>query len=303
MSAAPAADDPLCALPPDAVLAVGAFDGLHLGHQTLIADTLALARAESRPPAILTFTGSPRALLDPLHAPGALFDRRAAQARLHDLAPDATLIFQPFTPAFAAIPAEVFARRLRGATVFCGEDWRFGARAEGTPERLRAWGHDVRVVPYAQWRGARISSTRIRADLAEGRPDAAAAMLGRPWAFTGRVVRGRGLAGPTFGVPTLNVPYVGRDGERMAPLAHGVYRAVAQIGRDRWPALLNFGVAPSVKGLAAPLFEAHLIGASGDFYGAEVTLRLADARLRPERKFPSLDALRAQIQADLAACR
>ena len=117
MSAAPAADDPLCALPPDAVLAVGAFDGLHLGHQTLIADTLALARAESRPPAILTFTGSPRALLDPLHAPGALFDRRAAQARLHDLAPDATLIFQPFTPAFAAIPAEVWDEVRRGVSL------------------------------------------------------------------------------------------------------------------------------------------------------------------------------------------
>ena len=131
----------------------------------------------------------------------------------------------------------------------------------------------------------------------------AAAMLGRPWSFTGTVVRGRGLAGPSLGVPTANIPYRGRGGERMAPLAHGVYRAVAQVGGRRWPALLNFGTAPSVKGLAEPLFEAHLLGASGDLYGAEITLSLSEPRLRPERAFPTLEALRAQIRADLEACR
>ena len=296
-------DDALAALPPGAVLAVGAFDGLHLGHRALLAATLAHARAARRRPAILTFVGSPRALLRPENAPGAILDRRAFILAIRALAPDAAILFQPFTLAFAATPAETFAHRLRGAALFCGEDWRFGAGAEGDPAFLRARGFDVRVVPYAQWRGGRISSTRIRGALAEGRIDDAAAMLGRPWSFTGTVVRGRGLAGPSLGVPTANIPYRGRGGERMAPLAHGVYRAVAQVGGRRWPALLNFGTAPSVKGLAEPLFEAHLLGASGDLYGAEITLSLAEPRLRPERAFPTLEALRAQIRADLEACR
>ena len=295
----------LAGLPPGAVLAVGAFDGLHRGHQALIGATLACARATGRPAAILTFAGSPRALLHPEAAPGALTDRAAFLAQLRALAPDATILFQPFTPAFAAITAEAFAHRLRGLTLFCGEDWRFGAGAAGTPHRLRDWGHDVRIVPYTLWQGERISSTRVRAALAEGRMDEAAAMLGRPWAFARRVVHGRGLAGPTLGAPTANLPYVGRAGERMAPLARGVYRALATLPGETAPrpALLNFGVAPSLKGLPEPLLEAHLPGFHGDLYGAELTLTLPHPLLRPERRFPSPAALRAQIQADIEACR
>ena len=299
----PAPTETLDALPPGAAVAVGTFDGVHLGHRALLREMAAFAAAAGRPAWVLTFAGSPLTLLDPAHAPGLLMDREAILRQLRLCAPGARVVVQPFDAAFAALPAEAFARALRGAAVFCGEDWRFGAGAEGTPGFLRARGFDVHVVPYAQWGGARVSSTRVRAALAEGRLDAAAGMLGRPWAFTGRVVRGRGLAGPTFGVPTANLAYVGRGGERMAPLARGVYRAEALLHEIAWPALVNFGVAPSLKGETAPLFEAHLLGAELDLYGANLTLSFDAPRLRPERKFPTVDALRAQIRADLEACR
>ena len=94
-----------------------------------------------------------------------------------------------------------------------------------------------------------------------------------------------------------------RAGERMAPLARGVYRAEAILHEISWPALVNFGVAPSVKGEPEPLFEAHLLGAELDLYDANLTLSFDAPLIRPERKFPSLDALRAQIHADLEACQ
>ncbi len=299
----------LDALPPHATVAVGSFDGVHLGHRALLGEMLAFAEATGRPAAVLTFeAGSPRDFLDPSHAPGHIYDASRQTHWLRELTRERALIVRlRFDAALAAMPAAAFAGRLRGATHFCGEDWCFGKGAEGSPDFLRARGFDVRVVPYVQWAGARVSSTRIRAALAEGRMEAAAAMLGTPWAFTGTVVRGRGLAGPTFGVPTLNIPYRGRETVRMAPLARGVYRARATLatcggGRGVWPALVNFGTAPSVKGEAEPLFEAHLLGASGDFYGATATLCFDASLLRPERRFPSFEALRRQIHADLAAC-
>lgn len=290
----------LDALPPRAAVAVGSFDGVHVGHQALLRAMLAFAEASGRPACVLTFEGSPRDFLDPSHAPGHILTPGSqARALLDFTAGKATLLRLRFDATLAAMPAADFADRLRGASLFCGADWRFGKGAEGSPAFLRTRGFDVHVIPYAQWAGARVSSTRIRAALAEGRMDAAAAMLGAPWRFTGTVAHGRGLAGPTFGVPTLNIPY----GPSMAPLAHGVYRAQAALAdHGTWPALVNFGTAPSVKGEPEPLFEAHLVGASGDFYGATVTLSFASPRLRPERRFPSLDALRAQIHADLAAC-
>lgn len=290
----------LAALPPRAAVAVGSFDGVHLGHQALLRAMLSFAETSGRPACVLTFEGSPRDFLDPAHAPGYILTPECqVNTLLAFTKGKATLMRLRFDAALAAMSAADFADRLHGAALFCGEDWRFGKGAEGSPGFLRACGFDVHVIPYAQWAGSRISSTRVRAALTEGRMDAVAAMLGAPWQFTGRVTHGRGLAGPTFGVPTLNLPY----DTSMVPPARGVYRAYASLSnRGMWPALVNFGTAPSVKGEPAPLFEAHLIGASGDFYGATASLFFDTPLLRPERHFSSLDALRAQIHADLAAC-
>lgn len=291
----------LDALPANAALAVGSFDGLHLGHQALLREMLAYARATGRAACVLTFGQSPLALLDPAHDPGRIVDdaRNGELLRQALSGSDALLIQQSFTPAFAALPAEDFIRRLRAATLFCGEDWRFGTGASGTPETARAAGLEVHIVPYAQWQGERVSSTRIRAALQAGDLAAASAMLGRAWDFCGTVVRGRGLAGPSLGFPTLNLPYRGRTGERLTCPARGVYAAQAKVGSETRPALVNFGVAPTLKAEAEPLFEAHLPGWSGEAYGREVTLTFTRPRLRPERAFASLAELQVQITDDL----
>lgn len=295
----------LADLPPSTALAVGNFDGVHQGHQAILARMLTFAKQTERAPWILSFEGSPKGGLDITTAPERIYDLETQTRYL--LETGATLIRQPFTSAFSNLTATDFLTQLNGAEIFCGEDWRFGKGAQGNVAFLTESGAPAHVVPYILYEDARISSTRIRAALADGAMDLAAAMLGRVWEFTGVVQHGRGLAGKTFGVPTLNVPYRGRAGERLVALAHGVYHGIAEVQRangiETFKALINFGIAPSVKGLAEPLFEVHLLDAHGDFYDCEVTLRIAKARIRAERKFDSLEALHAQILEDLAYCR
>ena len=291
----------LADLPPRAALAVGAFDGLHLGHQAILLAMRRHANAHGLPPAILSFERLPAAALDPGRAPGRIQDLDAFNEACRPYAPGGPLLL-PFSPELANLSAEDFARRLQGFTLFCGQDWRFGRGAQGTPALLQSLGIPVHIQPDALWRSRRIASTRIRAALLEGRLDDAAAMLGRPWSFTGAVAHGRHLAATALGLPTLNLPYAGRRGETLAPLARGVYRALAALpDGSRHPALVNFGTAPTLKDEAVPLLEAHLPGFSGDLYGQTVTLFFDAPMLRPERRFPSLNALKAQLHADLAA--
>ncbi len=288
----------LSELPTNAVVAVGTFDGLHLGHQEILQEMLIFAEETGRPACVMTFEYSPAHFFNPKQAPGYICDPFVQQNQIIRFTlGQANLLVLPFDEMLAEMSKETFAQHLRGCTIFCGEDWRFGKEAKGHPSDLP----DVHIIPYTKYKGERISSTRIRAAMALGQMDEVATMLGIPWTFVGMVRRGRGLAGKTFGVPTLNIPYVGLADERMAPLAHGVYKAKVEMRAQTYDALLNFGVAPTVKGEAQPLFEAHLLGASGDFYGEYATLTLASPLLRAEQKFDSLDALKAQIHRDLEA--
>lgn len=293
-------------LPPNTALAVGTFDGVHRGHQAILTTMAAYAQATQRAPWVLSFEGKPSAFLKPECDKGAIYDADLQTAYLQTMG--ASLIRQPFNATFAARSAEDFLQALRNAVIFCGEDWRFGKGAVGDIAFLRERGVEVHVVPYVIEAGERISSTRIRQAITDGAMDLAATMLGRPWEFVGVVQHGRALAGKTFGVPTLNIPYKGRHGERLTPLAYGVYCGEAEVCQADGstlvaPALMNFGVAPSIKNDPEPLFEVHLLDVSGDFYGATVTLRLTHPCLRREQRFASLEALRAQIHADLAVCR
>lgn len=298
--------DSLDALPPATALAVGTFDGVHRGHQAILQQMLSVAHDTGKAPWVLTFEGAPTLSASSNPAPARIYD--AALQTHYLLESGATLIRQPFTSAFSAISAADFLTRLKGAEVFCGDDWRFGKGAQGDIAFLKEHKIATHVVPYAQYKGERISSTRIRAALTAGAMDDATAMLGRPWAFCGVVQHGRALAGKTFGVPTLNLPYQGRAGEMLVPLAHGVYHGTATIHQANgvpktYQALINFGTAPSIKGLEHPLFEVHLLDVSDDFYGCTVTLQIEKPRVRAERKFESLTALHAQILEDLAFCR
>lgn len=274
--------------------AIGKFDALHRGHQALIARARALGE-----PAILMFSGMAGELgweeRLPLLAEGdAAALLREWGVRVLTL-PFATI--RPLTPA--AFLAHL--RTLDIGAVVVGEDFRFGRDRVGTAAALPALAHEAglsaAVVPAVSDARGVISSSRIRADLAAGEMTAVAAALGRPYRLRARVVRGDGR-GRTIGVPTCNC------GEHAnQPPGGGVYAAWARLD-DGEPimAAVNAGHVPTAGGGRPFTVEAHLLDWSGDAYGHAITLDFI-ARLRDERRFDGLDALRAQIDRDVAATR
>ena len=270
-------------------LAVGFFDGVHLGHQRI------LAHAD----AALTFTNHPATVFAPDRAPRLLMTAEERLAAISALG-IGHIIAREFTPALAAQSPSDFADSLRREfpdidTVFCGPNWTFGAGGSGTADTLRALGFNVTVVPYATWRDEPVSSTRIRAALGVGDVATAAAMLGRPYAASGSIVPGKG-AGRQLGFPTLNVvPALGE-----LPLARGVYAVDTPLGRG----IANWGVAPTMGDRAwpEPVLEVHLLTLPPEPLPA--TLRVAfTAFIRPERTFASVAELQEQIARDKqAAC-
>ena len=273
-------------------LAIGFFDGVHRGHQKILADA----------DAVLTFSNHPLSVLDPSRMPALLMDADERIAMLAAAGADRPRDVKSlrFTREFAAMKPERFAAFLRReypslGRVYCGGNWRFGANGAGTPKMLRELGLDVEVVRYATYMKAPISSTRIRTALSEGDVKGANAMLGRPFAVTGQVVSGKGL-GRRIGSPTLNVAVA-------PPLKLGVYAVDTPYGRG----VANYGVAPTMCDMAwaAPVLEVHLFdgGALPDS-GSPATLRATFlAFLRPEETFGSREALCEQIAADVAAAK
>ena len=268
-------------------LAVGFFDGVHIGHQCI------LAHAD----AALTFTNHPATVFAPSRAPRLLM---TVEERLAAISAQGVgrVVACDFTRALAAQSPGAFADSLRRDFpdldgVFCGPNWTFGAGGTGTADTLRALGFNVTVVPFAVWRGEPVSSTRIRAALGEGDVSAAAAMLGRPFAASGRIIPGKG-AGRTIGFPTLNVAPALGD----LPLARGVYAVDTPIGRG----LANWGVAPTMGDRAwpEPVLEVHLLAVPPA--PPPATLRVAFmAFIRPEIAFASVAELRNQIVRDKQA--
>ena len=265
-------------------LAVGFFDGVHLGHQRI------LAQAD----AVLTFTNHPATVFAPDRAPRLLMTAEERLAAISALGVR-RVVACDFTPALASQTARAFADSLHQEfpdldTVFCGPNWTFGAGGTGTADTLRALGFNVTVVPFATWRGEPVSSTRIRAELGEGDVSAAAAMLGRPYSASGRVVAGKG-EGRALGFPTLNiVPALGN-----LPLVHGVYAVETALGRG----VANWGVAPTMGARAwpEPVLEVHLLNAPTT--PPPTSLRVAfTAFIRPERTFSSIAELQEQLARD-----
>lgn len=265
-------------------LAVGFFDGVHIGHQRI------LAHAD----AALTFTNHPATVFAPDCAPRLLMTTRE---RLETLAAGGSrrVVARDFTPGLAAQDAGAFADSLRRdfpdiETVFCGPNWTFGAGGAGNADFLRRRGFNVTVVPFADWNGETVSSTRIRAALSVGDVDAATAMLGRPYAVSGRVVPGKGV-GRTLDFPTINVmPSLGD-----LPLARGVYAVDTPLGRG----VANWGVAPTMGSRAwtEPVLEVHLLEAPSAFVPTTLSVSFASF-IRPERAFASVAELREQLSRD-----
>ncbi len=290
-------------------VAIGNFDGVHLGHQRLIALARQRARDRAAPAAVLTFDPHPVRVLRPQLAPPLVtpLPRKLELLEAHGVE---AAVVQPFDLAYAATPADAFvandlAGRLGCADVIVGYDFTAGherARVDALRPLLERHGIRLHVVEPVTSDGLVVSSTKVREFILEGNVEAAALLLTRPYDVDGVITRGAGR-GRTFGFPTANV----RTGALLP--ANGVYvvRAAVGGGAGGWDAVYggvcNVGVKPTVETGAAVTAEAHLFGFDGhDLY--EEPIRVAFlTRLRDERRFPSVEALRAQIALDVQRAR
>ncbi|MCU0792518.1 MAG: riboflavin biosynthesis protein RibF [Opitutaceae bacterium] len=288
-------------------LAIGMFDGVHLGHQAVIDSAARSARRSGGVAAVLTFDPHPSRLFRPEAPVRLIMDRPRRVAAL--LAQGvAGVIVQPFDAAFASIEAEDLLPHLRANlpslhTVYVGENWRFGKGRRGDVALLVAeakkLGLHVVSAPRINGDGEPISSTRIRALLTEGRIDAANVLLGSAYGSEGVVAGGKQL-GRTLGFPTLNLPWSPDLQPRLGVYVVTVRRAEGGDAPHR--AVANYGLRPTVEQAISPQLEVHLLDdcpyGPGDFLRTDWL-----AFLRPERKFAGIDELRAQIALDLEAAR
>lgn len=288
-----------------AVVTVGVFDGVHVAHQRLIRSIVTLARRCAGTSVVITFDPDPQLVLDPAHAPPALMPLDARIARLKALGVDRVWVL-PFTKRFARMTARTFIQdilvcRLHAVTVVLGEAFVFGRNRRGDMDTLKAFGfaHGIRVisVPQVKRQGQPVSSSRIRRLIHDGRLVQARALLGRPPALYGVVVRGAGR-GRRLGFPTANIQLMP---QALPP--QGVYAVLleSRTGRGRWEGVMNFGVRPTF-GQGPLVCEVHLLKFSGRLLGRSVAVSLI-GRLRGERCFPSPEALRRQVRRDVARAR
>jgi riboflavin kinase/FMN adenylyltransferase len=285
-------------------LAVGFFDGVHLGHQEVLRQTLARARAIGGEAWAMTFDPHPLKILAPDSAPLLLTDTRHKLELLRQFGLDGCLLV-PFNRRFATTPADVFLKKLeRGIpslhSIFMGNDWRFGHQGTGDSTMLSTWARsrNIRVyqVPCVQNRNQAVSSTRIRKAVSAGRLSAAATLLGRPFSILGTVIQGNRI-GRKLGYPTANL-----DPRNEAHPPTGVYAVQALVGRRSFPGIVNFGHHPTVARVARPLLELHLFDTRTPLYRRRIEVFFLH-RLRAEQKFPDLKTLTRQISCDEQAAR
>ena len=296
------------ALPADArgaAVAIGNFDGVHPGQQTVIHEACLIAGDMCRPWAVLTFEPHPRAFFTPGSEPFRLTPFRSKARRIAELGAD-LLIVQRFDKAFSSLPAEDFVNTvlvdgLGAGHVVSGYDFVFGHKRGGNCELLLAMGAKkgfgfTAVNAQTDSSGEAYSSTRVRERLGDADPRGAAAILGRDFEIEGRVARGE-ARGKSIGFPTANIPL----GAYLRP-ALGVYAVRAAIEQENgeiWlDGVANIGVRPTFGGDGVVL-EVFLFDFNDDLYGKRLRVRLVDF-LRPEKKFDGVDDLKAQIAQDSA---
>ncbi|MGO4408664.1 MULTISPECIES: bifunctional riboflavin kinase/FAD synthetase [unclassified Brevundimonas] len=288
-----------------AAVAVGAFDGVHRGHQAVIATARAAAERLGVPLGVVSFDPHPRRLFQPEAAPFRLMTADQMARALAPLGVD-RLYLIPFDRELAAMSDEAFARRVLseglGIThAAVGFDFTFGKGRSGSPEALRSYGEALGFTVSVTDRiddvsGLKLSSSAVREALKAGDMARAAAILGRPFAIQGEVIHGD-KRGRTIGVPTANIAM----GDYMRP-AYGVYATRTRLPDGRVvKGVANLGVRPMFE-IDAPLLEVWLLDFDESLYGQTVETELV-AFLRGEMKFDSLDALKVQIEADATAAR
>ena len=280
-------------------LAMGVFDGVHVGHQAVISRAVEAAVRDGGLPGLLTFDPHPIRVIAPNKAPKSLLETLEHKARVvADLGIE-LLIPLHFDMALAKMEAGDFIDKLTAAqvhTIAVGEDWRFGHCRSGDVPFLKKMaamrGFKLEAVAPVMHDGERVSSTRIRQAIRDGNLNAAEQMLGRPYTVSGIVIEGNKL-GRSIGFPTANLS----TGDAQLPL-DGVWAVHARIAGDlNCHGVANLGLRPTVGGSARTL-EVHLFDFSDDLYDQEIEIRFV-SHLRGEVKFPSVDSLRIQIQQDV----
>jgi riboflavin kinase/FMN adenylyltransferase len=287
------------------VIAAGVFDGFHLGHRAVIDRTIAGARAAGGTPVVATFDPHPAAVLRPQSAPPLLTSTRHKIRLLAD-AGIAHVLVLGFDAAFAAQPPEIFIQALADACrplreICVGEDWAFGKDRAGNLSLLTVLGKKLGFTATGHLPvivdGKAVSSTAIRAAVESGALAEAARLLGREFSVLGTVIEGRRL-GRTLGFPTANVR---PESEQLPP--NGVYAVRVLVDGKSHAGIANVGVRPTVSNEGVQrLVEVHLFDFSGDIYDCDIEVFFGRF-VRPEQKFPDLDALRAQITSDVASVR
>ncbi|HEY0840149.1 MAG TPA: bifunctional riboflavin kinase/FAD synthetase [Vulgatibacter sp.] len=285
-------------------VAIGNFDGVHLGHLRLLEEAKALASTRGAPAAVLTFEPHPAKVLSPDFAPPLIATTARKLKTLEDAGVDAVIV-QPFDRAYARTSAEDFVRRdlvgaLGAKDVVVGYDFTFGKGRAGTPEvlaRIAAGDASVHVVPAYARDSLVVSSSKIRELVLEGRVQPAADLLGKPFVLDGKVVPGRGR-GRTIGIPTANVA----PQTELLP-ATGVYavRAAVEGLPGTFAGGANIGRKPTFDEEDLTV-EVHLLGLDSDLYGRRMAVAFLE-RLRGEQRFASADELVARIRLDLDESR
>jgi riboflavin kinase/FMN adenylyltransferase len=282
------------------VLTLGVFDGLHLGHQLIMRTVVERARALGAIPTAITFDPHPRAVLHPQSSPPLLQTLDQKVEGFGVLGIEQTIVAR-FTEEFSKIPAEDFLRdvvmdRLHAREVYLGRGFAFGHNREGNIELLRQVSKELGFVagevPEVGLRGQRVSSSRIRKLLAQGKVNLARRMLGRPYGVEGRVERGN-ERGHTLGFPTANL----HPQNRVIP-ANGVYVTGTLIEGQWRRSVTNVGTRPTFEIASEPSVETFVMNWDGDLYGDVIRVRFL-YRLRDEKKFDSLESLKTQITRDV----
>jgi riboflavin kinase/FMN adenylyltransferase len=286
-------------------MTIGNFDGVHLGHRTMLARLVEVARARGMASMVMTFEPQPQEFFAPDQAPARLTSMREKLELLESAGVDVVLVCR-FDFRMAQIPAEEFVdrivhRELGTKWLLVGDDFRFGARRSGNFELLVAlasrYGFEVEATRSVTLDGERVSSTAVRACLQAGDLEAAARLLGRRYSICGRVERGDGI-GTGFGYPTANVRL-----NRLRPPLTGIFVVeVEGLGEHALPGVASLGVRPTVTSRGRAVLEVHLFDFAADIYGKRIEVRFL-SKLRDEAKFSSVDALVAQMDRDARRAR
>ncbi|QVL46029.1 MAG: bifunctional riboflavin kinase/FAD synthetase [Methylophilaceae bacterium] len=277
-------------------LAIGNFDGLHLGHQALLAKTVATAKAACLQPAVMTFEPHPREYFMPHNAPARLSSIREKLEYFEEAGIQDIFVLR-FNQAFSAITAQDFMHNiliesLHANTILVGGDFCFGAKRKGTVNDLLQTGFHLIDFPEVKVGQERVSSSLVRDALAAANFTQAARLLGRPYSISGKVVHGA-KRGRQLGYPTANVHM-----RHERPAFTGVY-AVKLDGRQ---GVANLGVRPTISGIPKLMLEVYLFDFDGDLYDKHVHVQFFH-KIREEMKFDGLDALKAQIAQDVVIAK